>query len=48
MPHAPVKGGTIDDEDDDGNSVSARIGAFHREPAKVAGLGEWQITATEI
>ena len=46
-PYDPVRGRTINDKDNDGKPIIARIDTFHHQRAKVAGLGEWQISAIE-
>jgi hypothetical protein len=38
MPHAPVIGKTIEVKDDKGLPMIARIGTFHYDPPKLAGL----------
>lgn len=45
---APRRGEEIEIEDATGHTPHARIDSFHHDLPKQAGLGIWQISATEI
>jgi hypothetical protein len=44
----PRKGDVIETRDATGQTIRARIETYHYEKAKRAGLGIWQVSATEI